>query len=71
MRDRFLEIVIPKELLGLLYCSENKNWKYVSLEPRKHSRCTVVSTSWVAYDPKFGGGLKEVSSDGCILPEVP
>jgi hypothetical protein len=70
MQDRFLEIVIRKGLLGLLSCNENENWKYLSVAGRKHSRCTVVSSSREAYDPKFGGDLEEVSSDGCILPEV-
>jgi hypothetical protein len=70
MLDRFLEIAIPKGPLGLLSCSENKNWKYLSLAHQRHSRCAVVSMSWEAYDPKLGGDLEEESSNGCILSEV-
>ena len=60
--------MIPKELLRLLSCSENEKWKQKVCQ--KHSRCTIVSMSWEAYDRKLGGDLEEVSSDGCILSEV-
>jgi len=68
MLDLFLEIVIQKGLLGLLYCSKNENWKQKACQ--KHSRCTIVSMSWVAYDRKLGRELEEVSSDGCVFSEV-
>jgi hypothetical protein len=70
MQDQFLGLVILRNLLGLFYCSENKNWKYLSLKGQKNLCCTVVSSFWEAYDPKLRGELEEESSNKYILLEV-